>query len=430
VKVGLVILSTLGISLSVGIWISSRVRDESLGLLYVLLVLAFLCGGLPLLDLLWWGDERSLGKNGLSLASPFASLLLAARGDATVDTIRLGVSFGVLTALSVLALALATRCTVRAWTEGRATSRWHRQRTALRVSWTANQLHERAEQLQRSPARWLAERFQGHQRWLLWLAVAIQLSSDLPYLVILLNSRMGGSMSFWLPLLSFSRLFGTLIAVVLIAGVACRAFVQARRSGAMELILTTPLAAETLVAGHWATLKAGLTPALVGFAGAHVLMGVGMQMAMTAEPVPFLFGGAMVQSLFQVLGFVTRTFALCWVGMWTAVTCVKYSHAVMRTLLLVLVLPWILSYVTQMAMVLGLGSFGTLTAFPWMYAVFSRGTPILIDLGLLFWAHRQLQKRFREVCSQPIGVAESFFAGLKLKALLRRFRGWQPRIGS
>jgi hypothetical protein len=140
----------------------------------------------------------------------------------------------------------------------------------------------------------------------------------------------------------------TFLLKALVAFQACRFFMEARRSGAFELLLCTPLRNPDLIRAQWrAMLRVFLWPLIVflllcWFAACFPL---GRTVTRFAGPVteglPSLRIGALGAAM-TTLRWAADVLALGWFGMWVALTVRKPGLAPALTILAVLILPSVL----------------------------------------------------------------------------------------
>jgi hypothetical protein len=133
---------------------------------------------------------------------------------------------------------------------------------------------------------------------------------------------------------------------ILIANQACRFFVETRQSGWLEILLCTPLTSREMIKGQFMALRHSL------------LWPIGTFLLLAILPVWFLIfstpgsggiseiltallglGGGMATILWFLVFFVIDTLAICWLGMWLALSMRKPKWAAPLTVLLVLVVP-------------------------------------------------------------------------------------------
>jgi hypothetical protein len=252
-----------------------------------------------------------------------------------------------------LLLALASRALPHRWQERSAAGesrgrlgRWiWRQKAG-----PAQRARAREQLLPVNPVLWLMSSESGLRR-IAWMIVWVW--GAMVLLVTLYWPNNGGA-SVYLSLYGVSP-FGFLLKW-LFALQACRFFVEARRSGALEMLLCTPLTSRDIIRGQvlalrnsflWpiASLLALLfVPAMTGlftarawdFPGPHHL-------ALEPEVFGFLTAGG------YCLRMVADCFALGAFGMWLALTLKKPGLAPALTILFVLILPSFLCWLDILA---------------------------------------------------------------------------------
>jgi ABC-type Na+ efflux pump permease subunit len=127
-----------------------------------------------------------------------------------------------------------------------------------------------------------------------------------------------------------------------IATEACYALSTDRDRGALELLLSTPLAMKDVVRGHWLALsRRFLAPVFVVMAVELVLLFVAVQTKDSSESASVFFWLAL--ALFGLVVFVADVFALIWVGWWSGVVSKNASGAVSATYLRLFLIPWMLA---------------------------------------------------------------------------------------
>jgi hypothetical protein len=168
---------------------------------------------------------------------------------------------------------------------------------------------------------------------------------------------------------------------------SCRFFADARRNGALELLLSTPLTVKEILRGQWLTMRRAYLAPVIALLGLELLpaftmlsQGLGPNTFSSLTAGGLFLAGVMVTS-------VTDVFAAAWVGMLVGLTSKKPARAPGLTLLYAIVIP-------QTA---------TLLCIP----------RLLIDIPLIFWARDKLYRELRTLSSAryTAGVAPHFFAG-------------------
>jgi hypothetical protein len=292
-------------------------------------------------------------------------------------------------------LILASWILPRAWQE----KAFHSQKRAMLQSAgsLANRsvwpIFHRPKLLDNNPIQWLAESFGGVRHWAWWLVI-IEFSS---MAIILCITR-----SLWIVTgASYVLILGGWLLKILFAFQTCRFFVEARRSGALELILSTPLKSREIIDGQWrALVRIFLWPCVI-FLAAMLLVAI-VQMthtsAMFASFRPKTAGGAnpyfnpatfpfgifqLFGTVYQTARWITDIIAIGWVGMWLSLSMKQPNLAAPATILFAAILP---------------------------SAAFCVPNPV-IDLCLILWARGKLLNEFRRVV-MPQYHSGSFGPGL------------------
>ncbi len=178
-----------------------------------------------------------------------------------------------------------------------------------------------------------------------------------------------------------------------LAGEACRRLAEDRRSGALELLLSTPLSTREIVRGQWTALRrqfAGPFLAVLVIDG-FLLLAARQETSLESQDANRLtltFAAGMVV-------LVTDAFALSWLGMWCGLRAANYTRAWSQTMFWALALPWaifLVTVITAGALELWRGpegpGFGVLLAW-WLFLNLGN------DLILFGRAHAGLSSEFR-----------------------------------
>lgn len=391
-------------SLAAGMFVSALCREGQWALFLTLATVVALTAGGPLVDSAVAAGAGKPFKPLLSLTSP-GFVFVAANSGPSGDFWRAllvsqAAGWGLLGITCVLTRRVARETAGASWTwlaEARAWWRYggRAQRAALR-----------RKLLERSPAQWLAcrERWQNVVAW----AVALVALGALASVV-----WMGAMEVLWIVWGVFGSVLSFALNVV-VASQAGRMLVEARQTGALELLLVSPLSSEQIVRGQWRALlrlfgwPVGLFLA-VELAGAFLgnLQSGRVAFAGAAMPVWVGLGIAVA----GVLGSVADLAALAWFGMWMGLRSRNVTLATLLTLLWVQVVPWlVIGFVTSIAsvvlMVTGVlaatrqsGSPPGASAFAALILV-STGLGVVLtilkDALFIAWSRRKLLRDFRD----------------------------------
>jgi hypothetical protein len=219
------------------------------------------------------------------------------------------------------------------------------------------------------------------------------------HLTLIVTHRSGVGLAGGLLLGNLPWLALQLVSGALIAWAASRFFVKARRTGELELLLTTPVGAEQVVAGQWRALKGLLLPPvvlIVLFVATPTILPALLpyQSHYRLDPVwrVYLVGGTVLSMAYVVVGLA----ALCWLGLWFGLKSPGQASVLLRAIALGQVVPYLASYG------------GSFSVIPLRYVLFGPGGPLplayslvpclpqflvlLYFISLIRWARRRLRQ--------------------------------------
>ena len=205
---------------------------------------------------------------------------------------------------------------------------------------------------------------------------------------------------------------------------ACRRFVDDRRSGALELILSTPVTPREIIHGQWRALgrQFGLAIGCVLFVDLVVACG-GWILPSTSRTAGVISEKALFLAMLAASGlvFLADIIALGWLSMWRGLKSRHSYTATLWTLTQVLLVPWLLFYV-------GLTAFMMLVFLPramkgmavptsrawdeWLPLILT-GLWFIISLTVAilsaWWARRCLHRYFRYQATASYQPARPLF---------------------
>jgi hypothetical protein len=253
----------------------------------------------------------------------------------------------------------------------------------------------RTRVLDRNPFQWLTARDRLPQFltglvylvvFPLWLWVFVKAMS------LLLGTASFMALRMLQPLLMMSCVVN-LVLKFMIASEASRRLNDDRQSGALELLLVTPLKIRSIVSGQRRALLRQFVFAL----GFSILLMAAPWYAFAHFSPPNNsdddFFAIMVVG--NIVSLVSDFVALGWVGMWDGLRARQHHRAILRTLIKILVVPWIIFLLMQTMMLSGARSAGEAKAIFMVW--FGLGV-----VNNLFWAaraRRGLSKYFRLIAS-------------------------------
>ena len=377
------LLNGLFFSLSAGMLVSTLSRQERMAGAVTLLLVSFMSGLLPaaptLVRLLsrigwlgWLGGWDAVLEP-LAVLSPTTSLVFGFDAFYLKSPGEYWSALLVTHLLSWLWLGTASGLLPRCWQDAPAASKrlWWAELFPgrMRPQENAQRREARCQLLARNPILWLAGQHEV-KRLFLWVGVGTVGLAGVVWSVL----RYGDE-DVWPVLMLVGVIFHLALSV---AGAthACYLFAGARDSGMLELLLSTALSAREIVDGHLESVRRLFYWPLVVFVFLELVM-----LALQLGALEYR-GEAVVPTALGVLGvlliggvMVLDLYATSVFGLWLGLSMKKPSHALSRTLSMVLLPHFV-----------GL-CFGVL--WPLM--------GIVKNLVFVFYGREQLRRQFRAV---------------------------------
>jgi hypothetical protein len=188
-----------------------------------------------------------------------------------------------------------------------------------------------------------------------------------------------------------------------------------KKSGAFELLLSTPLTAAEMVRGQWQALRRQFLMPVVAAVILELLL---------VDSVRYIRAQEQAQAwwiwLAGILMFLADMLTLSWVAISAALTEKNHDRATLKTAAFVLALPWLLFGAVQPATYLWIMLISRKSWEPgWPYYLcWWFGLGISLDLLLLLTARRRVRTSFHQLALEPLAP----------KSRLAWLRGW--RMGS
>lgn len=375
-RVALVLMALMFVSLAAGLLVSAFSEDSRRALAGTLVLLgACWLGPLALrLGTDWMPGLRQ--QDWVAWASPlfafpaaFADAHIGSRATGYWFSLAAGWMLGVGCLVGAAWLLQPDQQGVRrfrlpaGWRE-----RWER--------WNFGEAAARARQRQRwlevNPAYWLARRRSG-RRLVTWGLLAL---TGLAWGILWGMGLQRGGAQGWVAAASP----GFTVAIcwtmkIAVAAHAAQTFAEARRSGAFELLLSTPLAPHEILRGHaLAVRRAWLAPALAALALVFGITVSATVVDLSWATLPLTLFTVLVQLTYEPLKFACDLLAVFWVASWFSLKGGRANAAAIKAILYTQVLPSILFCVPR----------------------------VLPDLIFVAWARDQLRYHFRSTIQKPL----------------------------
>lgn len=391
-RVALVALNTLFFSLTAGLFVSACSQDDRKAMMLTFLLIALLTVAPPLLEL-----YRSLntGARGfvpqIIMLSPAFTCVMAF--DETYRMLAHEWFWSSMLWVHVLGWAfLAIACLIvpRSWQDksvSAATGPWRNLWKRVRLGREEWRIAFRAQALDRNPFYWLLARERLKPR-LVWFFLGV---SACLWLCGYLKFRRD-----WTDEATyiFTALVLHTVLKIWITSEVVQRFVLDRKSGALELLLSTPLSVPEILRGQWLALNRQFAAPLFVVLGADTLF-------LLAERHQ---SNWIALCLVGMTMLAADAFTLSWVGAWMGMRHRRTNRALAATLVRVLVLPWMEFFVIMAAVAVLVSLFRQNVPRWWNDG--RAGLLLWWALGmvnnLIFseWARRKLRTQFRMAAAE------------------------------
>jgi hypothetical protein len=239
------------------------------------------------------------------------------------------------------------------------------------------------------PLDWLLRRRRGIKA-AIWAAALVD-ALHRTIFSFLVRSIGGGFLS-----VSTTSLAISVVQACLFAWAASRFFVEGRRTGELELLLTTPAGADRIVSSQWIWLRRTLllpvtlmvAPYIVSTASTLWQLSLGPPQGFWSLPSYVVF-----QMSFLSVNTIIGVVALFWAGLWSGFKARSQAAAVVRTLVLAKGAPYLIGLLGNLLImalfsVPGGGFFSLIRQ--WMFLLPTTAN-LLYFLWLWRWARRRLR---------------------------------------
>ena len=392
-RVVLVSVNMMFFSLAVGMFCSSINRDDRKAMVGAFLIILFFLGGIPLVALILheWRVTRGLQelwKQSVVLSPVYACVMafdLPARGMGAKNYFTTSVLITHI--CGWLFLILACVIVPRTWQDkGATTGELKRRQFWNRLAHGSRDARDRLRRrlLAINPVLWLASR-DRLKTVLVWSVLGLAALIWAAGLLTHPNHWKDELAYVWTALILHTML------KFWVASEACRRFSMDRQSGALELLLSTPLTVPEIIKGQVLALERqfALPVFLV------LLVDFAFLMAGRTETLwlYLVIAGMIV--------FAADIFTLMWVGMWRGLNSRRPNRAAAAATARILVLPWVLW--GMISILLGVFVFrrGGGSDF-WegkFFIVLWAGLSVAVDLFFGLPARQKLLSEFRTVAT-------------------------------
>ena len=417
-RIIVLLLATLFLSLSIGVLVSACNRETARTMTITLAIQLFLLLGLPALDQLVGGPPLGNGIGWLIHFNPAYAIWQAS----AIQPFQFYNPILCLVGLATTCLAASSLIAPRTWQ-----STASRRKDSPDLSISTDPTHrpplriQRRPILDRDPVEWLAQRLY-RPGWLIWITTLITFVG----LAIAYATRKPSPTPGMPAIHATSQIVALVLAAFIrlwLALQACRFWTDARASGAMELLLVTPLQPRQIIRGQWRALCRAFIPivlvlALITAGVAYVQMLAVLNLnrasmlssaatlgsSLSEADIDRMLADSRSQMLvsmgFSVISQFSSFWAIAWMGMWMGMNTRRIQTAVGKTLIFADFLPVVGATLLQLLLSLAIWGWGR-TFFTAMVLV--PAVALAVDLILAWIARRRAYARFPAFVSASTG---------------------------
>jgi hypothetical protein len=231
----------------------------------------------------------------------------------------------------------------------------------------------------------------------------------------------------WNVTMVLTGLAVSLFQGALLAWAASRFFIEARQTGELELLLTTPLGAEAIVSGQWNALKRLLRWPVAALLAATILRYFFNYNSWSRSPSG-IWPNILVSMPLSVGHLLLWIGAVCWAGLWFGFKVRRQAGAIVWTVGLTGGVPLLANLLSVLGQII-LFPFlvrssrtwaSSYVNFPW---VLSQVAVLFFYLWLIRWAKRRLLERLTGAGPMSASLRP------RIVAAIRNARRWTPAGG-
>jgi hypothetical protein len=278
-----------------------------------------------------------------------------------------------------------------------------------------------------SPVEWLVRRQRGIKA-ALWMAALLGIVYQLGWTAFapFVGRPFFSSPLYFavqVPALAFSMIGGALFAWA-----ASRFFVEARRTGELELLLTTPLGARTVVSSQWTVLKRLLRWPVVVLLFPLVLRLIAAPFTGSYYSSGWLFPYAIIM-LASLVNTVLSVGTVCWLGLWFGLKARGQGAAILWTVGLAKGVPFLiytLSWSLISMFIIQLSG-SPRSVYYGVVSLLTQVAILLFYVWLIRGVRRRLLRQLTEAEPMSFNLRQ-WFSDAKRDgaAAIRRARHWTP----
>jgi ABC-type transport system involved in multi-copper enzyme maturation permease subunit len=329
VRMALALTNALVFSIAAGLWVSSRSQSSYQAMAATVLLLAAVVAVLPLIAMVFARSRLAPAAMFVGMLSPSAAFSLAREANYYHSGADFWLSLAMTHLVSWGFLGLASGRLPRSLEPASPAPRTGFWRRLLPAGLLAGKRQRQSKWLDINPVLWLLED-SNRLKSLTWTLAIIGSG------ILLACLRLG---QMGVTVITYAALPFYFLLKVLFVIQACRFFSESRRTGALELLCSTPISHQTVIRGQWMALRRIFLWPVVLLMGTEtaVLLLIPSQTLFPLMGMMNYYFPALV--LHQEVNSLGDFCSLGWLGMWLALSSKKPGAAAGWTILFGLVLP-------------------------------------------------------------------------------------------
>jgi hypothetical protein len=214
--------------------------------------------------------------------------------------------------------------------------------------------------------------------------------------------------------------------------------VEARRTGELELLLTSPVGARTMVSSQWKQLKRLFLVPVIFLAGPNLVLWIYGYFTIQYKYNPVHYGGTLADIrgaltlLLQCVNTILGIGALIWAGLWFGLRTRSQTGAIIQIVLWARAVPYVMIFTVSSLL------------RPFLFPGSTYYNPVRVQIRymvyllypvadciyyfcLIRWARRRLATEMANPSQEESGLAESMSAAWAgLASWVRKARNWPP----
>jgi ABC-type transport system involved in multi-copper enzyme maturation permease subunit len=409
-RMALVLINTTWLGLSVSLWVSARNHDSRKSLWIAFVIVAVLCCLGYILDL-FIGGRPLQPLTGLSFLSSLFPFILSFQDQYSLNPSNFWIACGAIHSIGWIFFLSTCFILIPHWRKYSNSSEYSTSPTKAKKLTKTHSFILGAPRLllSKNPIEWFLSRNTRPLIWFFFLLIGLVVT------VLMVNYALqhGSQSRAFSGVYLFSNYVSrgiNLILMLLVASQACRFFADARNSGNLELLLTTPLDQQTIIQGQRRICKKLMVYALIWIVmtKAPILCSLIISLPPGNSSANQVWSMQIFSTVSSVILPITTIYALSWFGLLMGLRSKKPSHATLKTIVFVYIAPTFLLPFILLPLTLIFALIQKPTSFPLIYVGINLLPFLVFNLLVAYCTKRILEQDLRilaQAAPTPLRIA-------------------------